>query len=145
MSASGAASCPHADASFAKPIPLEELVALLPERSERPAPPAAPPSLAERLGIELSASETADLITRFLSDARRRCSEAREHLGRGELARVADTGHLLRGACASIGAAELARIAAGLEAAAQRAAADEAGDWLDRLEQGLAAGVPAPA
>jgi signal transduction histidine kinase/DNA-binding response OmpR family regulator len=133
MSASGAAPCPHADAAFAKPISVEDLIALLPARARAQALP-----LAERLGVGLSAAEAADLTARFLADARRRCTEARDHLSRGDLVRAADLGHLLRGACATAGADDLARLAAGVEAAAQRSAPEEALTLVSRLEAALA-------
>ena len=146
MSASGASRCAAADASFAKPIPVEALVALLPAHDPGPARTGIDAaSLAEGLGVELSAAETAELLTRFLTDARQRCAEVRERLARGELAGVADVGHLLRGACASVGAADLAQLAGRLEAAAERAALSEARDWLVRLEAGLASGTLSPA
>jgi two-component system, sensor histidine kinase and response regulator len=135
MSASGAAPCSYADAAFAKPLAVEDLARLLaaagsdPGRRER--------ELAESLGIELTADESAALVARFLADARSRCAEARLHLIRGELARVADVGHLLRGACATSGAKDLAHLAAGIESAARRSAAPEAEALLARLEAAL--------
>lgn len=152
MSASGASRCVHADASFAKPIPLEALIELLPKRppfgegrAARPGPGAAteplpaPGSLAERLGVDLSPAEAAELVERFLADARQRCARARELLARGEWAHVAETGHLIRGACASMGATGLAELAANLETAARRSAAAEALDYLADLERRIAA------
>lgn len=135
MSASGAASCADADAAFAKPLAVVDLARLLAAAGSDPGRRAR--ELAEHLGVELTAEESQALVARFLADARSRCDEARQSLIRGELGRVADLGHLLRGACATSGAKDLARLAAGIESAARRSAAPEAEALLARLEAAL--------
>lgn len=127
------------DAYLTKPFAAETLVALverltgigaLPPDDAASAPPAADTTVLDRsvladLRRMTDAGILADLIGDFVDEARARVSRLAAAAARGDGATVADEAHALKSSAGTYGAAQIARLAADIEAA-QLAAAGSA-------------------